>query len=822
MAEIYKDPNSFGINKYAGRLQANNISDTGWAIVPASEIGGHRRVATLDDLKNLTVPILSENTTGNDAVGQLWYVDSEACFYQLISWTNRKSIAEGWKKFSAGGGAQRILPIDGVKETGSNTLLGLIKVTNTSAEDFTFSYTDSSGAPVQESFDKDYGIYFINKWNDPANNTATPHPGLTKHIDSVFVFGHKEEIGDDSYNVTDGAEGEVTVAPADLRLRHHYFTKFKNSDLYAYNEDVEQIFLDPTGQAWKYDEDGLNLIKTEFASAFTTKQDVQEIVDKEVAKLVDGAPDQLNTLKELADAVQENGGVLESVVPNSRTITGTDGLTGGGDLTANRTISIAANGVTTAKIADSNVTTAKIAGSAVTDAKIASNAVTTAKIAGSAVTDAKIASNAVTTAKIADANVTTAKIASNAVTTAKIAADAVSLSKVGGDARSMLSVNALKFYKVAEGEDVVGLVKDTNRLTSKISNFDIIFSPHSQIFVYAHKSYSNDDTTRGPEFVAPDASSQPDSAGQKYYTTFTFGNVSSEMYAYEPGVEKRYVDADGDYWVWASNGKELIKATETVASDALDTLSSSFETLNSTVMGDARNLVSPTISATFTVYTNGVAGTPQTISSNPGAIFAGQTASLTSATFKYNAGTTYRKPVSCSGDWSTLPADNTNSSAISIENIDVTNYSSDAKKLSVTLSAPKVGLMVSGTKVVPASGNDTTSKSIAVSYKYRIFSGAFTKDPASLTADDIKALTAGEGTSKGKTFTINVDNSTRYAYAYPKSWGAPSISKGVEDQSKFWSNKTVSITTSEGWTADYYVYYTTGPGAYSGDSIKFA
>lgn len=42
------------------------------------------------------------------------------------------------------------------------------------------------------------------------------------------------------------------------------------------------------------------------------------------------------------------------------TINGADGLTGGGDLTTNRTIGIADGGVTTAKIADGNVTKAKL------------------------------------------------------------------------------------------------------------------------------------------------------------------------------------------------------------------------------------------------------------------------------------------------------------------------------------------------------------------------------------------------------------------------------------------------------------------------------
>ena len=42
-------------------------------------------------------------------------------------------------------------------------------------------------------------------------------------------------------------------------------------------------------------------------------------------------------------------------VPSSRTITGGSGLTGGGDLSANRVISIADGGVTYSKLADSGV-----------------------------------------------------------------------------------------------------------------------------------------------------------------------------------------------------------------------------------------------------------------------------------------------------------------------------------------------------------------------------------------------------------------------------------------------------------------------------------
>lgn len=76
------------------------------------------------------------------------------------------------------------------------------------------------------------------------------------------------------------------------------------------------------------------------------------------------------------DFLEETEEGVAAKADKTITITGEDGLDGGGSLEANRVIGIADGGVTTVKIADANVTTAKIADDAVTAAKLADTAVT--------------------------------------------------------------------------------------------------------------------------------------------------------------------------------------------------------------------------------------------------------------------------------------------------------------------------------------------------------------------------------------------------------------------------------------------------------------
>ena len=102
---------------------------------------------------------------------------------------------------------------------------------------------------------------------------------------------------------------------------------------------------------------------------------------------------------------------LTATTEGGLSISGEDGYNGGED----KTIGIAAGGVTTDKIGNGAVTTEKVADGAVTTGKIASGAVTTEKIADGAVTGQKLADGAVTADKLAEGAVTADKIAGGAI-----------------------------------------------------------------------------------------------------------------------------------------------------------------------------------------------------------------------------------------------------------------------------------------------------------------------------------------------------------------------------------------------------------------------
>lgn len=86
----------------ANILRTNNNTSTGYGVVYADEVSGHRTVGNLTALYALNDWQLSASgdNTDNDAIGQLWYVvnadgNGNGCYYQLKDWSKRKEAA-GW------------------------------------------------------------------------------------------------------------------------------------------------------------------------------------------------------------------------------------------------------------------------------------------------------------------------------------------------------------------------------------------------------------------------------------------------------------------------------------------------------------------------------------------------------------------------------------------------------------------------------------------------------------------------------------------------------------------------------------------------------
>lgn len=90
----------------ANVLRTNNNTSTGYGIVYADEVSGHRTVSNLTALYALNDWQLSASgdNTNSDAVGQLWYVvdadgNGNGALYQLKDWNKRKEAA-GWSQFT--------------------------------------------------------------------------------------------------------------------------------------------------------------------------------------------------------------------------------------------------------------------------------------------------------------------------------------------------------------------------------------------------------------------------------------------------------------------------------------------------------------------------------------------------------------------------------------------------------------------------------------------------------------------------------------------------------------------------------------------------
>lgn len=234
----------------------------------------------------------------------------------------------------------------------------------------------------------------------------------------------------------------------------------------------------------------------------------------------------------------------------------------------------------------------------------------------------------------------------------------------------------------------------------------------------------------------------------------------------------------------------------------------------SDMTNENKELVTPTISGTFTVKT--ASGTQSSTSTNNSLDVENGFMVDWTGTFSWKAASGKKKPESVSGNWTSLPA-----SGVASEVYTATGLKVDTT-ISATLAAAKTGLMVSGSSVVLAKGNDTKTATAKVRFLHRRYWGLATEK--TVTAAVVKALSGTDlnNTKVAKLTSISATDAQYYVIAYPKAMGE--LSKIVQNGATplldgGFVKSEVSVTNAAGVAIDYYVYRTDKPGALKNNSF---
>jgi hypothetical protein len=200
------------------------------------------------------------------------------------------------------------------------------------------------------------------------NGVVNSGSGSTYDISAGAIY-HNEEVFDiDAFAGTAGT-GQVPV----LSL----LTIWRAGDPVKYSDGSSHNTHAIRKYQWSFGASGSGL--ADFSQVLTFKSRINDIfldvdgqINTAVAGLVDASPATLDTLNELAAALGDDPNFATTITnsiatkaPNARLINTSGGLQGGGDLSADRTISIADLGVSTAKIAALAVTNEKLGASSV-------------------------------------------------------------------------------------------------------------------------------------------------------------------------------------------------------------------------------------------------------------------------------------------------------------------------------------------------------------------------------------------------------------------------------------------------------------------------
>ena len=188
--------------------------------------------------------------------------------------------------------------------------------------------------------------------------------------------------------------------------------------------------------------------------------------------------------------------------------------------------------------------------------------------------------------------------------------------------------------------------------------------------------------------------------------------------------------------------------------------------------------------------------------------------------YKWDARDGYKNPtqVQSGSNWSDLPESGELSNEI--ESDIVTTDTT----ISITLSSPKTGLMVSGDSVIPSEGFDYTSDKRTIYFSGKMYYGTINKESSELTPYDIMSLDSSDIITKNKTFdNLSLNETEYFVYAYPHSFGE--LTQIMQDGSipvlGAFNMREMKIINSAEATVTLYVYTTNNPGSFSGSSVEF-
>lgn len=186
--------------------------------------------------------------------------------------------------------------------------------------------------------------------------------------------------------------------------------------------------------------------------------------------------------------------------------------------------------------------------------------------------------------------------------------------------------------------------------------------------------------------------------------------------------------------------------------------------------------------------------------------------------FKWSKTTSNKAPTSCSGDLGTkLPTTDVLSDPVTIDNI------ASSRTIKETLTAKKKGFMVSGTSVVEATGNDSTSDQVSINIWSRLYYGVTTASTPN--QDQVKSL-SGSKLSNNNDLSVSgvtAQGTEYYCYAFPKDLGAltSAVQNGAAPVLEDFNRTEISITNNADLAITYYVYTSKNKGAFQNVKLDF-